>query len=79
MGLKDEGFLFFKPDQELVELIIIEKYLRESIYQPNKDDIQRICREFDFNYDKLIELIREKLPNVHTLIIDAEIYRQNGG
>lgn len=81
MNLRDDGTAFFKPGDGLVELIVIDTDLndgsqsRESIYHPTDSDIQRACAKYRFNYEHVSDLIEKRDPGVHTLFIDAAVYR----
>lgn len=81
MGLKSEGYAFFEPGHELVELLIHNKEAgvetRESIYEPTETDIAAVCKRYDLDFTRTMKLIKNKDPNVHTLIIDVQKYRDH--
>jgi hypothetical protein len=72
-----KGAYFFKPDQELVMIMVVDTEGRvHNEFEPTEVDIERICEEYNFNFGKTMEMIRNKAPDVHTLIIDAKVYRE---
>ena len=81
MTLKDDGYAFFQPGQKLLEIVVIEKEkgTRDSIFQPTREDIREICHVHRFDFHKTMEMIEQKRPDVHTLMIDAEVYRKEYG
>lgn len=79
MGLKDNGYVMFRPNNPLIELTVIdmEEGIRECVLSPDQIDIQRICTKFGFDFDYTMGLIENKGPDVHTMVIEVQKYREH--
>jgi len=67
---------YIQVPQGMIALIEVhEGDTREMVYQPDEDDIERICREHNFDLDKTMKLIQNRTPDVHCIIFLAEVYR----
>ena len=69
------GMLTVKP-RELAQLIIRDGDMVETIYRPLEADLVRIFSHYRLSLVRFYEIVRGLEPTVHTILIDAEIYRK---
>ena len=72
------GVCQWQPGPGLAWFHIVDQdnYVMEMLYDPTNEEIAEVCRRFDIDPIKILDLIRNKKPEVCGFLVDAQKYKE---
>ena len=61
----------------IANLIVRDGEITASLYLPDLNDIEKLCREFNLSYSFVVDIITHTDPANHTILIDAPTFREH--